>query len=148
MRRRFIAGLLTAIVAAGLSGGVAAPAANGSGAAAAKVIAFGTFYRPVSFTNQVSFICEASVFGGLVVVYTQITACSMTSSNGGYAKGVTPVIYPGLEAITGGVGGFNKGVYTVCMTAKARYGDGTILTQSVCEIATFLKNYRPLPVAI
>ena len=147
MRRRFIAGLLTSLVLTGIFGG-AVQATNGSSTAAAKVIAFGTFYRPVPFTNQVSFICEASVFGGLVVVYTQITACSMTSSNGGYAKGVTPVIYPGPEAITGGVGGFNQGVYTVCMTAKARYGDGTILTQSVCEIATFLKNYRPLPVSV
>ena len=132
MRRRTVAMLLTVLVMIGTLGSTAP-------ARAEKVIAFGSFYRRLAPTKHIVFICEASALGGLFPLYTQITSCTMSGSFGGFARGVTPVIYPGLEAITVGTGPFEYGVYTMCITAKARWGDGTILTRSGCETAS------PLP---
>ena len=108
-------------------------------ARAAKNIAFGTFYRGLAPTQQQLFICEASAQGGgLVVRYTQISSCTMTGSSGGFARGITPVIVPGFEAITAGVGAFPPGVYTICISARAWFNDGTVYTESGCETASRL----------
>ena len=128
MRRGAVAALLSLLV--GVLG-AAAPAH------AAKNIAFGGFYRGLSPTLQKVFLCEASAQGG-VVVFTRITKCTMTGSFGGFARGVTPITYPGPEAITAGVGAFPFGTYTVCFTATARFADGTFLTESACELAHHL----------
>lgn len=130
MRRGRVRALLLGLALIGILG-AAGPAR------AAKYIAFGGFYRGLAPTQQQLFLCEASALGGFAVL-TQITSCTMSGSFGGFARGVTPAIYAGPEAITAGVGAFPLGVFTICITAKARFADGTILTKSGCEVAHHL----------
>ena len=97
------------------------------------------FYRRIATSNQYLILCEANGYGGYAV-FTKITKCTMSGSNGGFAKGVTPVTYPSLLALSVGVGGFDTGTFTACIDAQVRYADGTLLSVSECAPAKKLEQ--------
>jgi hypothetical protein len=142
MKRAIVAALLAGFMLSGIATGAAPPDPIGlveDIRTPPKRIVTQGYYRRIGSTDRYLFLCEASAFGGAAVL-TRINKCTVTGSNGGSATGVTPAIIPGLEAVTVGVGGFDPGVFTACITASALFADGTSVSVSGCDSAILLRQ--------
>ena len=100
--------------------------------AAAKTVgaSFNIAYTTVGQYYTGVVFCAAKAHGG-TAVFVKISRCFVTSSGGGIAQAPV-VIVPGPQAITAGPARVHKGALSGCVTATARFLDGSQVTRAYC----------------